>query len=371
MPDRSSPLATEQPAPDLSVIIVSWNVRDLLRECLRSVPGCQSSVASSGSGVVDRPSAACTSADHRPLSATHHPLSVEIIVVDNASSDGSAAMVAAEFPSVRLIANTENRGFTGGNNQGIALARGRYLFFLNPDTEIVGDALATMAAYLDAHPDVGAVGPRLRYGDGSPQSSRRRFPTLLTALFESTPLAWHWPDNPWARWYRMEERTSGAKRQTSAVEDEDAAGGEEVDWLVGAALMTRRAVIEQVGGFDEGYFMYSEELDWCRRVKAAGWRIVFLPAAEIIHYEGKSSEQAVAARHIRFQASKVRYFHKFHGAAAAELLRVFILAAFAVEWCFEAAKWLLGSKRRLRRDRMAAYQQLLASGLRTGRRGDW
>ena len=103
-------------------------------------------------------------------------------------------MVAAEFPGVRLIANTENRGFTAGNNQGLAVAQGRYVFFLNPDTEVVGDALATMVAYMDAHPEVGALGPQFRYGDGSLQSSRRRFPTFATALFESTPLAWHWPD---------------------------------------------------------------------------------------------------------------------------------------------------------------------------------
>ena len=122
-------------------------------------------------------------------------------------------MVAAEFPQVRLIANADNRGFTGGNNQGIAVAQGRYVFFLNPDTVVMGDALATMVAYMEAHPDVGVVGPQLRYGDGSLQSSRRRFPTFGSALFESTPLAWHWPDNPWARRYRMEDRGSGSREQ--------------------------------------------------------------------------------------------------------------------------------------------------------------
>jgi GT2 family glycosyltransferase len=109
--------------------------------------------------------------------------------------------------------------------------------------------------------------------------------------------------------------------------------------------------------------MYSEELDWCRRVRAAGWRIVYLPAAQITHYEGKSSEQVVATRHIRFQTSKIRYFRKFHGPRAAGFLQAFILGAFAVEWGLEAVKWLLGSKQALRCDRMAAYRQLLASGL--------
>lgn len=346
MPDRPSVSAQADRAPDLSVIIVSWNVRDLLRACLASL-----------------------TTDSSPSPCSLRPSSLEIIVVDNASSDGSATMTAAEFPHVRLIANTGNRGFTGGNNQGLALARGRYIFFLNPDTEVIGEALATMIAYLDAHPEVGVIGPQLRYGDGSPQSSRRRFPTLWSALFESTPLAWHWPNNPWARWYRMEDQaTAGSRSQRPATGEPGNLGqgahlGQEVDWLVGAALMTRRTVLEQVGGFDEGYFMYSEELDWCRRVKEAGWRIVYLPTAQIVHHEGKSSEQVVAARHIRFQTSKVRYFRKFHGPLAAQILRVFILVAFAVEWVIEAMKWLLGSRRSLRRDRMAAYRQLLASRL--------
>ena len=300
-------------------------------------------------------------------------------------------MVAAEFPAVRLIANVENVGFTRGNNQGLAVARGRYVFFLNPDTEVVGDALVTMVAYLDTHPEVGALGPQLRYGDGSLQSSRRRFPTFATALFESTPLAWHWPANPWARRYRMEDQEAGITPKVRRAGDQGSgvtptvrraggqddrgtavATGQQVDWLVGAALMVRREVLAQVGGFDEGYFMYSEELDLCRRIKEAGWQIVYLPTAQIIHHEGKSSEQVVAARHIRFQTSKVRYFRKFHGPFQAEALRVFILASFAVEWLFEAGKWLLGSRRSLRRERMAAYGKLLRSGLvsETSRRVD-
>jgi len=337
-------------APDLSVIIVSWNVRDLLRACLASL-------AAGAASATEGPS-----------------LTVEVIVVDNASADGSAAMVAAEFPAVQLIANQENRGFTGGNNQGLARARGRYVLFLNPDTIVSPGALSTMVAYMAAHPKVGALGPQLRYGDGSRQSSARRFPTLATALFESTPLAWHWPDNPWARAYRMEDE--GLKTKDSRLKIETATEkpanlqssifnpASSVDWVVGAALLTRRAVLEQVGGFDEGYFMYSEELDWCRRAALAGWQTVYLPAAEIIHYEGKSSEQVVAARHIRFHRSRVRYFRKFHGRAAAETVRLAVLGMFAVEWLLEAGKWLLGSRRALRRERLAAYRQLLKSGLR-------
>jgi GT2 family glycosyltransferase len=224
------------------------------------------------------------------------------------------------------------------------------VLFLNPDTRVEGDALAEMVAFMDAHPAAGALGPQLRYGDGSLQSSRRRFPTFGTALFESTPLDWHWPGNPWAARYHMTEIAADRTQP--------------VDWVVGAALLVRRTAVEQIGGFDEGYFMYSEELDWCRRASQAGWGTVYLPAAHVIHYEGKSSEQAIAARHIRFQTSKLRYFRKYHGTAAAAVLRGFLLASFAGEWLFEGAKWLLGSKRPLRRQRLSAYGQLLRTGLR-------
>jgi GT2 family glycosyltransferase len=324
------------PELDLSIIIVSWKVRELLRACLASLR------ASRGFAFESGPDA---------LGAE---LSAEAIVVDNGSADGSAAMVTADFPWVRLLANASNRGFTAGNNQGLAVSRGRYVLFLNPDTEVTDGALATMVAYMEDHPEAGALGPQLRYGDGSLQSSRRRFPTFAMAVFESTPLAWHLPErrNPWARRYRCEDRPAGPEPQV-------------VDWVVGAALLARRAVLNQIGGFDEGYFMYSEELDWCRRAAGAGWQVVYLPSAVIVHHEGKSSEQAVAARHIRFQTSKVRYFRKYHGPLAAGALRAIILASFAVEWLIEGLKWLVGSRRPMRRSRMEAYGQLLRSGLHT------
>jgi GT2 family glycosyltransferase len=327
--------------PDLSIIIVSWNVRDLLRACLASIQDAPRIGLSNGSG------------PHIPGAGPALPgvLTTEIFVVDNASTDSSAEMVGREFPWVKLTANAENRGFTGGNNQALRQSSGRYVFFLNCDTRVVGDALGVMVDYLETHPAVGALGPQLRYPDGCLQSSRRRFPTFGTALFESTPLAWHWLDNPWARRYHMVD-----------MPDDQA---QPVDWVMGAAILARRALLQQIGGFDEQYFMYSEELDWCRRASDAGWTIVYLPDAQIIHYEGKSSEQAVAARHIRFQMSKLRYFRKYHGAPVAEALRGFLLACFAIESAIEGLKWLAGSKRPLRRNRLAAYRQLLSTGLRT------
>ncbi len=309
---------------DLSIIIVSWNVRDLLRRCLQSI------------------------ADHRPPTSDLRPPTSEIIVVDNASGDGSVEMVRSEYPHVQLIANPTNRGFTGGNNDGLACARGRYILLLNPDTEVVGDALATMVAYADAHPQVGALGPQLLNPDGSVQSSRRRFPTLLTALFESTWLQSLAPRGILRHYYALD------------LPDDRPA---EVDWVTGAALLVRREAMEQVGKLDAGFFMYSEELDWCKRIKDAGWKIVYLPSAQVIHHVGKSSDQVVPQRHIYFQTSKVRYFYKHHGALAAELLRLYLLALYAAQLALEAIKWLVGHKRALRRERVRAYWQVLRSRL--------
>jgi len=311
---------------DLSVVIVSWNVRDLLRRCLSSL------FADRSSSLAPR---------------------IEVIVVDNGSVDGSAEMVRAEFPQVHLIVNPDNRGFPAANNQGIEVAQGRYVLLLNPDTEVLDDALAAMVGFADVHPDVGVVGPQLLNPDGSVQSSRRRFPTLATAFFEST---WLQPYAP----RRLLERFYVLDRSDDEVQD--------VDWVTGAALMARREAIEQVGPLDEGFFMYSEELDWCRRFREAGWRVVYLPTAKIVHYVGKSSEQVLPARHIHFQTSKVRYVRKYHGPLAAEALRWFLLGNYAWQLVLEGAKWLVGHKRPLRAQRIGAYWRVLRSGLRGERK---
>ena len=138
----------------------------------------------------------------------------------------------------------------------------------------------------------------------------------------------------------------------------------DVDWVQGSAYMVRREVYAQIGGLDEGYVMYSEELDWCRRAKNAGWRVVFLAEAHIIHHGGKSSDQVVGRRHILFQQSKLRYFYKYHGAAAAQVLRLFLLLNYVVQLGLESAKGLIGHKRALRQERVQQYLQVLRSGLR-------
>jgi N-acetylglucosaminyl-diphospho-decaprenol L-rhamnosyltransferase len=312
-------------AHDLSIVIVSWNVKDLLRACLRST---------------------MESLEVRAPAE----LDCEIVVVDNFSVDGSAGLVMQEFPSVRLLANSENVGFTRGNNQGIAATDGRYVLLLNPDTEVLGSALGALVCYMERHPEVAAVGPKLLYADGGVQSSRRRFPNLATALVEGTfAQAWF--------------RNSGLLRHYYALDRGDDET-QEVDWLVGACLMMRRAAISNVGLLDERFFMYSEELDWCYRARTAGWKIVYLPTASVIHHEGKSSEQVLPLRHLQFQRSKVLFFVKHHGRLQGGILRIYLLSSYLWQTMVEGFKYLLGHKRPLRRRRVLAYWQVLRSGLR-------
>jgi N-acetylglucosaminyl-diphospho-decaprenol L-rhamnosyltransferase len=341
--------------PTLAIITVSWNTRDLLH---RSIQTIHASLADAG-------------------------IDYTIVVVDNASSDGTPAMLRAEHPEVRLLEAGRNLGFAGGNNLALRQVLSSekfqfsilnfqfsivdYVFLLNPDTEVVGDAIPALVRYLEAHPDVAVVGPQLRYADGSVQSSRRRFPSQGVYFWESTPLEQRWPNNPWARRYRCDDTPDDAEQT--------------VDWLVGAALLVRRAAIERAGLLDAGFPMYSEELEWQRRISqqlavssqqfeasstadcrlpiADCCRIVYLPDAVIIHHEGKSSEQALARRYLNFQYGRLRDARMVYGQRFAARLRLFLRAAYATELATEAAKWLLGHKRPLRAQRVAIYRQVL------------
>lgn len=307
-------------SPCLSVIIVSWNVKDLLLQAIDSLTA--------------------------TWEGTQEDL--EIIVVDNASSDGTPGMLRANAEHVHLLVNKENRGFAAANNQGLAIARGRYVLLLNSDTQVRPKALQRLIAYLEAHPDTGLVGPRLLNSDGSVQSSRRRFPTLPILFLESTWLQKLLPRATLA-WYYMADVPDDVPQ--------------DVDWVTGAAMLVRRETVSQVGPLDEGFFMYSEELDWCHRIREAGWRIAYEPAAEVVHYGGKSSDQVVAQRHIYFQSSKVRYARKYHGRLIADLLRIWLLSQYAAQIMIEGVKWMLGHRRSLRAQRVRAYRQVLASRL--------
>lgn len=307
------------PLPDVSIVIVSWNVRNLLHDCLESILDNQGQ------------------------------MSLEIIVVDNVSGDGTPEMLNQHFPAVQLIQPGENTGFSKGNNIGIRASSGKFVLLLNPDTLIVGPALQTLADFLTRSPTTGVIGPQLLNEDGSVQSSIRRFPTVMTGFFESTWLQSYTPRRILEHYY---------------ISDHNPEEIRQVDWLQGAALLVRQETIADVGLLDEQFFMYSEELDWQRRIKEAGWDIVYYPQAQIMHYGGKSSEQVVAKQHIYFQVSKIAYFKKYHGTLAAWTLRMFLLTSYLIQIMLEGVKGLLGHKRKLRYERTRAYWQVIRSGLR-------
>jgi len=254
-------------------------------------------------------------------------------------------MVAAEFPAVRLI-QSENVGFARANNQALRLARGEFALLLNPDAELAPGSLETMVAFARESWEVGVVGPRLVFGDGQPQPSRRRFPTPATLFVESTVLQQLFPRAGLLRGFYVAD-----------IPDDTM---QDVDWLVGACLLVRRAAIAQVGLLDERFFMYSEETDWCLRMRRAGWRVVYLPAARVTHHEARSSEQNLARRNIAFNESKCLYAAKHFGPALALVLRVFILATFVYQYCEESAKLVVGHKRDLRRGRLAMLRQVIS-----------
>jgi GT2 family glycosyltransferase len=281
---------------DLSIIVLSWNVADLLVACLRSLPG-----------------AVGTWWDY-----------TEVLVVDNASTDDSVQIVRREFPEARLIALSTNMGFSAGNNAGIRASRGRYILLLNPDTVAHPGSIAALADYMEAHPDVGIAGPRLLNPDGSSQPSRRRFPTFATALLESTPLQQWLPNARVLRRFYMLDMPDDVTQ--------------DVGWVSGAALMCRRDALWQAGLLDPGYFMFSEEVDLCRRVSNAGWRVVYVPHAEITHYGGQSTGQDVPSRHIHFNTSKARYFRIHEGALAGRIVRLYLLGTYVAQMASEGCE---------------------------------
>ncbi|MEZ4619971.1 MAG: glycosyltransferase family 2 protein [Caldilineaceae bacterium] len=345
---------------NLSIIIVSWNVWPLLRACLQSI--------------AQLTTPAPLALSQLRLYGPANDYAVEVIVVDNASSDETITTLPALFPWVHLVPSQHNLGFTAGNNLGYKVSRGEFVFFLNPDTELtftVADEappcsplnpLTLMHTLLQDDVTIGMVGPQLRYGDGSWQNSRRHFPTRWTGFFESTWLGQFWPNNPWVRHMHMREVPATTRH--------------EVDWLNGSAMYCRREALETIrlaedhgrytGPFDERFFMYSEELDLCQRIKAAGWRICYLPEVTVKHYEGQSSGQVVTRRHILFNTSKVRYYQKYFGTSWAIVLRAYLLFEYGVQVILETGKLLLGHKPALRRARIQGYLTILRSGFRDG-----
>jgi N-acetylglucosaminyl-diphospho-decaprenol L-rhamnosyltransferase len=253
---------------DVSVVIVNYKVRDLLRECLASL---------------------------QPDLAR---LRGEVWVVDNASGDGSAEMVASEFPWVRLIASSWNRGYSAANNLAIRQARGRYVLVLNPDTKLPPGAIIDTIAEMDAHPDIGALGPKLILADGTlDRACRRSFPSPEVAFYRLFGLMRLFPNHPRFAAYNL----------LNVSEDTPL----DVDSVVGAFMLVRREVIETVGMFDEAFRLYGEDLDWAYRMKQAGWRVRYHPQVVVLHYKRQSTRQRPVSS-IRAFYGAMRIFYDKH-----------------------------------------------------------
>ena len=275
---------------DTSIIIANWNAQDLLDQCLQSVYAAVSD------------------------------LSCEVIVVDNGSTNGSATMVQDRFPDVRLIRNQENRGFAQANNQGINISTGRYVLLLNSDTIVSPDAVEQMVRFMDAYPDLGALGAELRNSDGSLQPSWAQFPTLLSEMI--------------GRNFRVRRPFADGRAYL-------------VDWVGGACLMVRRQSVEQVGLLDERLFMYSEETDWCYRMAQAGWQIGYLPGARVLHFGGASSRQEDTRMLCELYKSKLYFFDKHHGAGRREMLRTGMLLLTLLKMMVLLPQCVFGAKQRV------------------------
>lgn len=256
-------------APDLSIIIVSFQTSGLLERCLASL-----------------------------VHSSAGP-SCEIIVIDNASTDSSAQMVREKFPDVQLIANIENVGFAKANNQGLQSARGRYWMLLNPDTEIPVDnqaAFQILVSFMDSHPRAGVCGASLFYADGTRQHSAFRFPSLAQIYMDLNPVHWRLRESRWNGRYPFSQYERGEPFL--------------IDHPLGAALLVRPEAVKQIGLLDEAYFIYAEEVDWCMRIKRAGWEIWCVPRARIIHHEAQSTRQFRAKMFVELWKARFTLFRK-------------------------------------------------------------
>ncbi|HMP54729.1 MAG TPA: glycosyltransferase family 2 protein, partial [Candidatus Melainabacteria bacterium] len=229
-------------------------------------------------------------------------LETEVYVVDNDSKDGSAAMVAEKHGWATLMANDDNLGFAKANNQVLRQAKGRYVLLLNPDTEVEPGALKTLIEFLEAHPKAGIVAPQLLNSDGSIQRSCRQFPTFTGMLFELVGLSKLFPKGS-----KMGTTFRAYKMLDWEHDDE-----REVDQPEGACLLLRREVLEEVGLLDEGYFMLFEEVDWCYRIKKAGWQIWFTPKARVMHHYGQSIKQVKARMILSSHRGLYRFWRKHY-----------------------------------------------------------
>jgi len=277
---------------ELSIIIINRNVRELLKQCLRSA-------------------------------VAHWPWSdkgLEIIVVDNASSDGSVESVSSEFPNVKIIRNADNRGFGRACNQGIQAAAGRYIMVLNPDTVIRKGLFQSLIEFMDRTPKAGLAGPKVLNQDGSLQPTYRRFPTYGNILFaRKSPLSSIWPGNPGSKKYLQEDLSLDQPCKVEA--------------LGGVCLILRKKMLEDVGDFDENIFMYLEDTDLCYRAHQKGWESWVVPQAELIHYWGKSTEQERKLMAEEHRRSLYYYFGKHHDPSLMQ--KIYLKAGLSIHKLFD------------------------------------
>lgn len=264
--------------PDVDIILVSWNTRDLTVQCLDS------------------------------LTASTTPYHMEVWVVDNASQDDSVETIAAKHPETHLLVNTENRGFAAANNQAIREGRGRYVLLLNTDTIAHPQAIAKLIDFAERHPKAGMVGPMLLNPDKSYQGSFAPQPTLVSELLSATGLG----VRMFGRWFPNYGPAEANKVRQAG-------------YIQGACMLVRREALEKVGLLDEQYFMYSEEPDWCARLKQFGWEIWYTPEAKITHYGGQSTRQRRHEMLVMLYRSKVRFFMKHRGRGYATLFCILLL----------------------------------------------
>jgi GT2 family glycosyltransferase len=285
---------------DVSVIIVNWNTHDLLRQCLQSVYAQTTSIG------------------------------CEVIVVDNGSTDGSVEMVRREFNQVTLLANQDNRGFAAANNQGMGVAKGRYILLLNSDTIVLDRAIEKTVAYADRYPDTAVTGCRALNPDRTLQNTCFMFPSILNWFLFSTYLCRLFPQS---RFFGREQMTWWARDDSR-----------EVDVVTGCYMLVRKEAIDKVGLMDERFFMYAEETDWCYRFKADQWKNRFTPDAEIIHIGGASAVKLGARRAQLANASIVRYMFK-HWSKWRAVVGVYMIVLF-----YLSRLAVLGPKHLFRRD---------------------
>ncbi|MBZ0299055.1 MAG: glycosyltransferase family 2 protein [Anaerolineae bacterium] len=266
---------------DLSIIIVNWNTHQLLSDCLGSIQ------------------------------ATAEDIQVEVIVIDNGSTDGSQAVIREHYPAIRLIENTDNPGFAGANNQGMAQAQGRYFLLLNSDTLVKPGTLQQALQFMDHTPEAGMCGVKLLNPDGTFQASYANFPTLKAEFLTATGLG-----------PRLISPYYPSPRPQSSNQPH------EVDWIAGAFMLLRREVYEALGGMDTSYWMYSEETDWCYHIKRAGYKIYYLPEAAIIHIGGASTRQRRPQMRVQLVTSKLRFFAKNYGPHRTRQLRLLLWSVY-------------------------------------------